>query len=141
MEKQIKLLKKYGDQPKCTEKQLHKQICSYLHLQYKNVIFNTDASGIKLSMGQAVQMKYLRSGNGFPDIQILEPRNHYSGLFLEVKKECPYLKKDWKLKNDKHLQEQVAMHNKLKERLFEVYFVWEFEQAKNIIDEYLKNKL
>lgn len=133
---------------KLTEKQLHKQICDYIKAQYKNVLFNTDLSGIRLTMGQAVQAKKLRSGNGFPDIMILQPKKAYviesinyyiyCGLFLEVKKETPF-KKDGKLKKDKHLEEQYEMHIKMIKLGYWAEFVWTFEGAKRIIDDYLKN--
>ena len=134
-----------------TEEQLHKQICEYIKLQYPNVIFNTDMSGIPLSMSQRIKAKKLRSSNGFPDIQILESNNDYFGLFLEVKKETPY-KKNKELKKSTstekvngvkvrydHLQRQNDMHVKLRKRGYAASFVWTFEMAKGIIDEYLNN--
>jgi len=121
-----------------TEKELHAQICTYIKLQYPKIIFNTDLSGIKLTMGQAIQLKKLRSSNGFPDIQILQPNDNFHGLFLEVKKESPYQKKNGHLKTDAHLIEQNEMHIKLKERGYASLFVWTFEMAKQIIDQYLK---
>jgi len=122
-----------------TEKQLHKQICDYLHLQYPKILFNTDMGGLKLTIGQAVQAKKLRSQNGFPDIVIYEKckTDIFSALFLEVKKETPF-KKNGVLKKNAHLLEQKKLHEKLRARGFSVYFVWTFEQAKNIIDNYLK---
>lgn len=136
-----------------TEAQLHKQICDYLH--YKNVIFNTDMSGMKLTQGQAVKASKLRSSSGFPDIQILEPRIygsgqiefedgqkntipvfHFCGLFIEVKKETPY-KKDGNLKKNEHLEKQNEFHKVLRKKGYMVQFVWSLDQAKKIIDNYL----
>lgn len=118
-----------------TEAQIHKQICQYLKL--KGCIFNTDMSGIKLTIGQAKKMKALRSSRAFPDIVVYEPRGGYSGLFLEVKKESPY-KKNGELKASKHLQEQEAMLNLLNSKGYDCRFAWSFDMAKNIIDDYLK---
>jgi len=123
-----------------TEKELHKQICQYIKWQYPKVLFNTDMSGIKLTIGQAKAMKNLRSSRGFPDIQIYEPRKNYAGLFLEVKKETPF-KKNGELKSDKHLKEQADVMRMLTERNYLAHWVWEFEQAKKIIDEYLQKKI
>jgi len=123
-----------------TEKQLHKQICIYIKAQYPNVIFNTDMSGIKLTMGQAIQAKLLRSDNGFTDIQIFEPREKLHGLFIELKKETPY-KKNGELKKSEHLLEQIKMHDKLKERGYCVHLCWTFEMTKKAIDEYLSLKI
>lgn len=120
-----------------SEKQLHRQICDYLNIQYKNVLFNTDMSGIKLTIGQATQAKKLRSGNGFPDIIIYESNDHFKALFLEVKKETPF-KKDGKLKKSDHLKEQHDMHFKLWEKGYFAKFVWTFEMAKKLIDDYLR---
>ena len=126
-----------------TEKQLHKQICDYIKLQYPKVIFNTDLSGLKLTVGQASQVAKLRSSSGFPDIQILEPRTYrddvvenYYGLFLEVKKETPF-KKDRSLKKNKHLEKQANFHKELNKRGYLATFVWSFEMAKDLIDFYL----
>jgi len=122
-----------------TEKDLHKSICFYLQAQYPKVIFNTDMSGLKLTMGQSVQAKKLRSSNGFPDITILEPSTGYNALFIEVKKETPY-KKDGTLKSNRHLEEQQEMHKQLMIKGYYAAFVWSFEQAKEILDEYLNNR-
>ena len=62
------------------EDKLHKSICDYIKLQYPKVIFNTDLSGIKLSIGMAKKVKGLRSSNSFPDITIYEPRPFPSTL-------------------------------------------------------------
>lgn len=130
-----------------TEKQLHKQICDYLKLQYPNVLFNTDLSGIKLSIGQAKQLKHLRSSKGFPDIVIYElsfafasdfkEQSDYYALFLEVKKESPF-KKDGSIKKNNHLIEQWQMINDLNSRGYKAAFVWTFDIAKKIIDNYLR---
>lgn len=118
-----------------TEAQLHKQICQYLKL--KGVIFNTDMSGIKLSIGQAKKMKSLRSSRAFPDIAIYERNSKGEGaLFLEVKKDNPF-KRDGTLKSGEHLQEQSDMLDNLRLRGYVAQFVWTFEQAQWIIDTYL----
>jgi hypothetical protein len=131
------------------EENLHKAICDYIKLQYPKVIFNTDLSGIRLTQGQAREVKNLRSGNGFPDIVIYEPKGEivhnnivtylYCGLFLEVKKESPY-KKDGKLKSNKHLENQDKMHQELRKRGYMAQFVWDFDNTKFIIDNYLNIK-
>ena len=134
-----------------TEKQLHKSICDYIKLQYPKVLFNTDMSGIKLTMGQAIQAKKLRSDDGYPDIVIYEiGLGMYHSLFLEIKKETPY-KKDGTLKKMiryehiggikvpyDHLERQNQMHIKLRKRAFKAEFVWSLDMAKEIIDDYLK---
>ena len=128
------------------EKTLHRQVCDYLRYQYPHCIFNTDLSGAtKLTMGQAVAMKRLRSGRGFPDIQIMEPRNGYHGLFLELKKEgTPLLKKrlvdayGYPCWASDHIKEQNEMIETLRERGYKAEFAIGFSEAQKIIDEYLK---
>lgn len=130
-----------------TEKQLHSQICQYLRVQYPNVIFNTDLSGIKLTIGQAKQLKSLRSSRGIPDIVIYQPIQSgqimFYGLFLEVKKESPYKKTktdqgEYVIKEDPHLKEQQVMIDRLCDLGYIACFVWTFDQAKEVIDNYLK---
>lgn len=126
-------------QIKSSEKSIHFQVCEYIRYQYPNVIFNTDLSGIRLTIGQATQAKRLRSNNGFPDIVIYEQRHGYCAMFIELKKE------DTKLFNksgrpiNEHVKEQIEMHNRLKERHYFVSFAIGFDQAKKLIDWYLKD--
>ena len=122
-----------------SEKELHKNICQFIKLQYPSVIFTTDGSGLRLSIGEAVRFKKLRSGNAIPDIVIYETTPDYCGLFLEIKKESPY-KKDGTLKKNAHLQEQADMIENLNKRGYRATFVWEFDEAINIIKEYLCKK-
>lgn len=122
-----------------TEKQLHKSICNYIKLQYPKVLFNTDLSGLKMTIGQAKQAKQLRSCSGFPDIVIYRSVAHpvfYRALFLEVKKESPF-NKSGNYKTE-HIKKQAELHEKLEHEGYKIYFVWSFEQAKSIIDRYLK---
>lgn len=124
-----------------TEKELHKQICHYLKIQYPKALFTTDLSGIRLTIGQATQLKHLRSGSGWPDIFIFEPNKSNAGLFLEVKKSVSEVyKKNGEYVSNKHIFEQVEMHNKLIARGFDVRFTYSFEDAKTKIDNYFNNE-
>lgn len=117
-----------------TEKELHRSICSYLKI--RGVLYNTDLSGIKMTMGQAKQARELRCCNGFPDITVYEPRGQYKALFLEVKKETPF-KKDGTLKSNDHLREQAEMLEVLNERGYYAQFAWDFNATVDVIDWYL----
>lgn len=133
-----------------TEEQLHAQICQYIKTAYPNVIFNTDMSGLKLTIGQANKAAKLRSDRGFLDIMIFEPRGNLHGMFLEVKKDTPY-KRDGKTLIKKtcydtvrgfkiaydHLKEQKTMIDRLTKRGYFADFYWTFDKAKHCIDEYL----
>ena len=124
-------------QIKTSEKSLHFQVCQYIRLQYPTVIFNTDLSGIRLTMGQAVQAKKLRSSNGFPDLVIYEKKHTWSALMIELKREGErILKKDMTPANE-HIYEQAQIHIRLRERGYLAQFAVGFKQAKELIDWYL----
>ena len=122
------------------EKTLHKQVCEYIRYQYPTAIFNSDLSGsMKLTIGQAVQIKYLRSSKGFPDIVIYEPKGEYHGLFLELKVEGTKLfKKDGINYISDHIDEQNKMIMQLSMRGYFADFVIGFDQAKARIDWYMR---
>ena len=124
-----------------TEKILHKTVCDYLRLQYNDVLFNSDLSdATKLTMGQAAQMKNLRSNRGFPDIVIYKPNNGYHGLFLELKVAGTRLYKKNGDPATPHIEEQLYCLLKLKTLGYENAFAVGFDQAKLIIDTYLSQK-
>lgn len=121
-----------------TEKQLTKNICDYLKWQYKDVIFTVDTSGIKLLIGQAVQMKALRSNKGLPDLLIFEPNKYHKALFLEIKKEGTKLKKKNGNFIDERIKKQNEIINKLLSKGYAAMFVFGFDDAKIRIDDYMK---
>ncbi len=121
---------------------LHRQVCDYLRKQYPNVLFTSEASGLRLTMGQAVQMKRLRSCNGFPDLMIFEPKRmsndrEYFGLFLELKADGTKLRNSDGYYATPHLREQRKLLDKLSTRCYFAEFAVGFDEAKRIIDEYL----
>lgn len=119
------------------EENLHLAICDYIRLQYPNVLFNSDMSGVKLTMGQAIKAKKLRSCKGFPDLVIYEPRGEHKGLFIELKREGEKIyNKNGGVKSD-HLKDQWAVMEKLIEKGYYCVFAIGFEQAKMYIDNYL----
>lgn len=120
-----------------TEPELHKKICVYIKYKYPKVIFSTDLSGLRLTIGQANKVKLLRSGNGFPDLTIFEKNETHNALFLELKKETPY-KKNGDLKKSTHLENQLRMHKRLRLRGYDADFYWSFQMAKEKIDNYLE---
>jgi hypothetical protein len=125
--------------PATREKDIHKQVCTYLKLVYPSCVFNTDLSGIRLTLGQAVRLKSLRSFRGFPDIAIFEPRNGSHALFIELKREGERLIKKNGEYASEHIKEQVDCIGMLRERGYSAVMVSGFEQAKKVIDAYLKS--
>jgi hypothetical protein len=121
------------------EENIQIAVCNYLRYQYPKVMFTCDlASGMKLTIGQAVRAKLMRSCNGWPDLFISQPMGKYSGLYLELKKDGT------KLTNSKwnhatpHIAEQADILDRLASKGYAVSFAVGFDQAKQIIDAYLK---
>jgi len=126
-----------------TEETIQNQICQYVKVQYPNVLFNTDLSGIKLPMGLAVKVSKLRSSRAFPDLVFYEPRKingkMYYGLFIELKKDgVKIFKRNGAVVANGHIKEQIKMITKLSEKGYYACFAIGFDEAKEIIDNYFK---
>lgn len=131
------------------EIELQTQVADYLRLRYPDVIFHSDfGSGIKLTMAQAVKQKRLNGGRrSWPDMFIAKPKlgvdrdgQHFyqHGLFLELKREgTRILKRDGTPVADEHIREQMKMLQNLYRLGYRAEFAVGFDQAKQIIDEYL----
>ena len=134
------------------EHQLYVKIAQYLQLRYPNVIYRFDlAADLKLTVGQARKFKTLHPERGYPDLFIAEPKdglnmdtsgnpNYYAGLYIELKADgnSPF-KKDGTLKKDQHLEEQQAMLERLRYHGYKAVFATGFDEARQIIDDYLKS--
>ena len=132
-----------------SESELQIMVADYLKLQYPNVLFHSDfGSGIKLTMGQAAKQKRQNGGRrAWPDMFIAEPSprcidggwdNEFHGLFLELKKEGTRLKKkngEWA---SEHIAEQAEVLERLTFRGYVAEFAVGFDEAKEIIDNYLR---
>lgn len=120
----------------------HIKLCQYIKQTYPDVIFLSDASGLRMSIGQAIQWKKMRSSNGIPDLIVLAPRNGYHGLCIELKKtgEIIYKKDGITLKDD-HLQEQWEVLCKLEDCGYYAKFAIGFENAKELVDYYFTSSL
>lgn len=133
------------------ERDLYKLVAQYLQIQYPDVIYRFDlAADIKLTKGQAAKHKILHPKRGYPDLFIAKPKLMQSkdgmpifkhGLFLELKKDgTKILKKDGELVADKHIREQAKVLRLLERRGYQASFAVGFNQAKQIIDEYIGRK-
>jgi len=122
------------------EYDLQVAVCRYLSHQYPDVEYMSDTiANLKLTKSQASRNKKIQK-NGFkcPDILILEPKNNFCGLFIELKLETPF-KKDGTIKasaND-HLKGQLETIKKLNSKNYYAVFSWGFDMTKEIIDNYL----
>lgn len=118
------------------EESLQIAISRFIKLQYPNVIFTSESSGIRLTMGQAVKAKKQRSKHKLPDMIILQPNKEYHGICFELKKKSPFLK-DGSLSTNKHIQEQHKTLKQLSTLGYYTCFVWSLEQAISILKKYL----
>lgn len=133
------------------EEQIQLALVQYIRYQYPDVLFRSDAAGFKLSVGQAKKMKALNGGiRAWPDLFLAKPKLQQSkdgfpiythGLFLELKKDgTKILKKDGELVADKHIREQAKVLRLLERAGYQASFAVGFNQAKQIIDEYIGRK-
>lgn len=126
-----------------TEHEMYIQIADYMRYQYPEVIYRFDlAADLKLSIGQAKKHKRLQGRRGYPDLFVAEVRSledkYYHGLFIELKKAGTRIyRKDGRLVSDAHIREQFDMLEQLRQRGYMAEFACGFDEAKEIIDEYL----
>ena len=121
------------------ESQVQENIAAYIRLKYPKVLFHSDfGSGIKLTKGQAIKQKKQNGGlRGWPDLFVAEPSHGHKGLFIELKKSGTRLKKKDGSWASSHLEEQNEMLNKLQAKGYAAYFAIGYDEAKEIIDDYL----
>lgn len=125
-----------------TEDALHAAVCKYIALQYPEVIFNTDLSGVRLHRGLQARVKKLRSSRAMPDLMIYETcaLKGYSGLFIELKAhgEKLLLKDGVTLTTRKHIQEQAGMLRRLNKKGYFATFAVGWVEARAVIDWYIR---
>lgn len=125
-----------------SEAELQKQVAIYIRMQYPDVIFHSDfGSGVKLSPWQARMQKMQNGGRrAWPDMMIAEPIGNYHGLFIELKREGARLKKQNGEWASSHIAEQNIMLSELSNKGYKAEFAIGFEQALDLIDDYLGGK-
>lgn len=125
-----------------SEAELQKQVAIYIRMQYPDVIFHSDfGSGVKLTPWQAKMQKMQNGGRrAWPDMFIAEPHGKWHGLFIELKKDGVRLKKKSGEWASDHITEQAALLDELTNKGYMADFAIGFEQALNLIDDYLGGK-
>lgn len=119
----------------------HQMLCTYIKVNYPLVIFTTDLSGVRVSMGTARKLPSLRSSNGIPDLLIFEARGGCHGLLIEMKASGKStIKKDGTFRQDEHLLEQNEVLNQLRKKGYCAEFAIGFEQGKKLVDDYMAQK-
>lgn len=124
---------------------LQTTVCDYLNKKYPDVLYRSDLAGIKLTIGQATQIKLIQKWIGWPDIIIYEPSylNHhtYIGCAIEIKTEDERLTKkngEWRTS---HLKEQAEMLLKLNSRGFYSFFGHGIDDIVDRVDFYLSGRI
>ena len=124
------------------EYHLQAQICDYLRLQYPDALWQSDLSGIKLTVGQAVKVKRIKYGKYWPDLIVFEPRGGYNGLAIEIKRNGPEIyTRDGRLRQTAHIQGQAEMLARFRERGYMAEFVCGFDEAQQMIDGYTRGHI
>tara|TARA_R110000744_G_scaffold94453_2_gene182359 strand:+ start:1257 stop:1634 length:378 start_codon:yes stop_codon:yes gene_type:complete len=124
-----------------TEKRLHLAVCKYLKFQYPDIYFLSDPSGLKMSIGMATQLKKTRSKHAQLDVVILEPNETSNGLILEIKKDRNQVyKKDGELRNNEHVKKQSKSIAHLKNKDYICEYIFNLDEAIEIITKYLKTE-
>lgn len=96
-------------------------------------------ASVKLTMPQALRNKKIqKTGFKCPDLILLEPRNGYAGLMIELKAKSPYLKSG-ELTTVKHIQDQDKYLVILRAKGYIAEFAWDFATIKRMLDGYLEN--
>ncbi len=121
------------------ESKLQTTVSAYLKQCFPKTEFMCDmAAGMKLPIGQATLAARWRSSSGLPDVIIFEKRGDWNALMLELKTEAATLwKADGSLRKNDHLENQQAMHIKLRNKSYYACFGKGFDHCRVIIDWYM----
>lgn len=120
-------------------------LCEYIKVKYPDVIFASEGSGVKLTMGQAIKAKRMRSKGKQPDLFIAEPRGIFHGLVLELKEEgnSPFkadgaLKRKWDKKQQLDvIAEQARMLDRMKKKGYYAKFSVGIQEMYTDVDYYM----
>jgi len=133
--------KKKKKKNKKKEESLQLAISKYIRSQYPDAVFNSDiASGMRLPIWIGAKAKAQRSKRGQPDLVILEPKGKFHGMCLELKNKRSdvYLATGLisEAKGQEHVREQAALLKRLRDKGYWADFVFGYDEAKMIIDQY-----
>lgn len=122
------------------EYQIYKDIALYMKMQYPNVLYHFDPTGLNLSKTQSGMLKAIQGGRGWPDLFIAQQsfQGEYKGLFIEVKAEGTKLFKKNGEPIDIHISEQLECGKRLRARGYQSAICVGWDECKRVIDQYLK---
>ena len=109
-----------------TEKTEHLNVAQYL--RFRGVMFNHSPNEGKRDIHTGAQLKQMGMRPGFPDFFIYEARNGYHGLAIELKR----------IKGGTVSVTQKQCLQELNDRGYKAEVARGFDEARKIIDDYLK---
>lgn len=120
------------------EQELQIKLCDYLRKYYPDVIFLSEASGIRVPPGLANILKKLKCERKLPDMFIAYPNGKYHGFFIELKKDGTTIyKKDGELVADPHIRAQFNTLAELHKLGYAAIFGTDYNKTIRLIDNYL----
>ena len=114
------------------------RLCDYVRLAYPKLWYFVDEASIKGDFRIAARMKRQQKSYKRPDLQFLEARGGFFGLFIELKREDLLLYKpngDW---INEHIADQAKVLEEMRERNYKAEFAKGFDAARKLIDWYMK---
>lgn len=125
-----------------SEFEVHEAVCQYLNSAYPSVIYHTDPAGLMMTKAQAGMLTRLQQRRGWPDLIICEAVGKYHGCFIELKRPTATVwLRDGTISKSQHIQEQLTVLELLQAKGYYVNFAVGFDEAKLIIDKYMKGDL
>jgi len=123
---------------KASEKEIHTAVCKYLDAQYPDVIYLSDASGMRVTIGLQIEMKRKRCKSyKIPDLIILHPNKTYKGLVIEIKTDLSkVVTKSGDIRKNIHVNEQLRTLERLQQLGYAGVFGCGFDHIKKLLDEY-----
>lgn len=136
-----------GSKNKHLEDDLRVKCTSYLKQRNyslkEKILFRVDfAADLRISVGLAVKNKKLQMKElGYPDIFIAMKNKKYGGFFIELKKDKSQIYKlNGEYKKNKHLEDQLVMHQALRKQKYKVEFAWNLTMFIDMVENYLKER-
>ncbi len=125
------------------ESDIYQDISHFMMIKYPDIIYRFDfAAGMKMTLNQAKNHKYLNPWSGYPDLFIAYPNGKHCGLFIEIKKKSvKVFKKDGRLYQDEHLERQFEVLNQLSFMGYHATFGIGLDHCIEIIDSYLRGEI
>lgn len=121
------------------EDRVQNQVINYVSVAYniQPIPLNTESNKTPF---ERFKSKYLGLHRGIPDLFIPVPNKEFYGLFIELKADdVRIFKKDGSLRKNQHIEVQHLYHLNLNQLGYKAEFCVGFDQAKYLIDNYMKN--